>query len=718
MEKNKNRSQSISPRPRANSGGSSRKSAGADMEAVSPQAAGQARAHSVQRPSVWAALQCREIGAGHRGVPSPSQFSRCMRSSEALVSRLRLEHTHAWHDGCVNTISFAQSGRLLISGSDDRHIVMGDWQTGAMLHRWHSGHRNNVFQAKTMPFSNERTLVSCAADGQVRVSEVKDDGEVETRGLVQHRGRAHKLAIDHTSPHLVLSTGEDGYVHQIDTRMGQGATELVRVQGPRKVDAPDGGSVRWNRVVGQNSIALHPANPNYFCTGGDDPICRIWDRRRLPCASHDADNFGYAVGNLAPTHLRRGATSGVSITCAVYSHDGREILASYNDELIYLLDVSSAGAAVPFPYPTSETAGEEERGGGRFINDGDSAARGYLSRYQGHRNRRTVKGVNFMGARSEFVVSGSDCGNVFVWGKESEQVICMHKGDDDVVNCLEPHPHLAILATSGIADDIKVWAPTGEPFADFEAAERQALRNARGRARLPALFSAFGWDGFLGARSSDSASDDSSEEEVRPEDEVDEVYSEDEGREYYDDDDDEDLGIVFGGGVEGMDSSDVDEESEEADDEDDDEEQEEEACARGGVNPPTTKAAEHEAGKNARRQPAAGSDVAKGGLGSTKRKRIDGIGAASGAVCGPREATLTGTEQLLQDVESLGQDSDSSCSVGSSRKDALDSSEAEAGEANEGAGVGATRSARIRRCEKRATEQQRDHRSSKPKKKK
>jgi hypothetical protein len=26
-----------------------------------------------------------------------------------------------------------------------------------------------------------------------------------------------------------------------------------------------------------------------------------------------------------------------------------------------------------------------------------------------------------------------------------------------VVNCLEPHPYLSILATSGIGDDVKVW---------------------------------------------------------------------------------------------------------------------------------------------------------------------------------------------------------------------------------------------------------------------
>lgn len=35
---------------------------------------------------------------------------------------------------------------------------------------FHSGHRNNVFQAKTLPESANKTIVTCAADGQVHFS--------------------------------------------------------------------------------------------------------------------------------------------------------------------------------------------------------------------------------------------------------------------------------------------------------------------------------------------------------------------------------------------------------------------------------------------------------------------------------------------------------------------------------------------------------------------
>ena len=52
-----------------------------------------------------------------------------------------------------------------------------------------------------------------------------------------------------------------------------------------------------------------------------------------------------------------------------------------------------------------------------------------IKRYKGHRNNQTVKGVNFFGSQSEYIVSGSDCGHVFLWDKESEELAQCLKGD-------------------------------------------------------------------------------------------------------------------------------------------------------------------------------------------------------------------------------------------------------------------------------------------------
>lgn len=71
------------------------------------------------------------------------------------------------HGGCVNTVSFNADGNILASGSDDRMVMLWDWDAGAVKLSFHSGHSNNVFQAKFMPYSDDRTIVTCAADGEV-----------------------------------------------------------------------------------------------------------------------------------------------------------------------------------------------------------------------------------------------------------------------------------------------------------------------------------------------------------------------------------------------------------------------------------------------------------------------------------------------------------------------------------------------------------------------
>ncbi len=55
-----------------------------------------------------------------------------------------------------------------------------------------------------------------------------------------------------------------------------------------------------------------------------------------------------------------------------------------------------------------------------------------------------------MGAADEWVVSGSDCGYIYIWDKASGKLQQWLHGDRHVVNCLEPHPTLpTFLATSG-----------------------------------------------------------------------------------------------------------------------------------------------------------------------------------------------------------------------------------------------------------------------------
>ena len=41
-----------------------------------------------------------------------------------------------------------------------------------------------------------------------------------------------------------------------------------------------------------------------------------------------------------------------------------------------------------------------------------------------------VMDVNFFGPQSEYIVSGSDCGHIFFWDKQTEEVVQFLQGDN------------------------------------------------------------------------------------------------------------------------------------------------------------------------------------------------------------------------------------------------------------------------------------------------
>ncbi|ALC49923.1 hypothetical protein Dbus_chrXg1779, partial [Drosophila busckii] len=80
--------------------------------------------------------------------------------------------------------------------------------------------------------------------------------------------------------------------------------------------------------------------------------------------------------------------------------------------------------------------------------------------FKGHRNSRTmVKGACFWG--DDFVMSGSDCGHIFVWERKTGKVIKTLLADQRVVNRVQPHPTLPYMISSGIDYNVKLWAPIG-----------------------------------------------------------------------------------------------------------------------------------------------------------------------------------------------------------------------------------------------------------------
>jgi WD and tetratricopeptide repeat-containing protein 1 len=104
----------------------------------------------------------------------------------------------------------------------------------------------------------------------------------------------------------------------------------------------------------------------------------------------------------------------------------------------------------------------------------------YDQRFCGHCNTTTdFKEANFFGRSNTFIifsfthltlllfvysdgqyiVAGSDDGCIFIWDRTTGVIQRILKGDDSIVNCLQPHPTTCLMATSGIDSVVRLWAP-------------------------------------------------------------------------------------------------------------------------------------------------------------------------------------------------------------------------------------------------------------------
>ncbi|KAK2974306.1 hypothetical protein RJ640_026867 [Escallonia rubra] len=378
------------------------------------------------------------------GELSTRNFSHRLGASEDLVLRLELLRKLEKHRGCVNAVSFNADGEILVSGSDDRRVTLWDWQMGRVKLSFHSGHSNNVFQAKIMPYTEDRTIVTCAADGQVRRAQIPERGQVETKLLGKHQGRVHKLAIEPGSPYIFYTCGEDGVVQHFDLRTGA-ARELFTCYS---VD--DTSRIPINLYT----IAIDPRNPNMFVVAGSDAYARLYDIRKHQWdGSADLDQ---PTDYFCPPHLI--GDEYVGITGLAFSNYS-ELLVSYNDESIYLFTRDMGLGSNPTSASLTSIDSEMKADQNSDDSAADADAKVGPQVYKGHKNCKTVKGVNFFGPKCEYVVSGSDCGRIFIWKKKGGELVRVMEADEQVVNCIECHPHTTLLASSGLEHDIKIWTP-------------------------------------------------------------------------------------------------------------------------------------------------------------------------------------------------------------------------------------------------------------------
>ncbi|XP_064826394.1 DDB1- and CUL4-associated factor 6-like isoform X2 [Oncorhynchus masou masou] len=591
-----------------------------------------------------------------------------------FVQRLKLEATLDVHEGSVNTICWNSTGEYILSGSDDDRLVITNPYSRKVKASITSWHRSNIFSAKFLPQTNDRMIVSAAADGKIFLTNVERGSNMDP--VLQyhcHNGAAYEILTVPSDPHSFLSCGEDGTIRWFDVRVSPGCWQ-TNCKKDILIDC--------RRAV--TSMAISPVESFYLATGCSDSSVRIYDRRMLGTIATGFQTGSGVAGMCARFVPRHLLNKSCRVTSLAYSRDGREVLASYASDYLYLFDPKDdKGRELKGPSqdnkketqqkrlrlrgdwsdtgPLSRPESERERDGesrpgvslmqrmsdmlSRWFEDASEAQNNRGARpqprprvdpaaapqgsglhqeavvlgnpapsqptstasfsssmesprsrrsgmgtgslqpspgepvlsltysdqgepprvrspeqvsdtrqisslsqsevegmgeeptpqppgewmqrfnlrgselgervlrrsaaariqeifrrrkekkeladcetrrigkpsvekvYKGHRNSRTMTNqCCFWG--DQFVLSGSDCGHIFIWDRETGEHLMLLEADQHVINCLQPHPYEPLLATSGIDSNVKIWSPMEEsPSFNRVLAEEVTFRN-------------------------------------------------------------------------------------------------------------------------------------------------------------------------------------------------------------------------------------------------
>ncbi|KZT74391.1 WD40 repeat-like protein [Daedalea quercina L-15889] len=491
---------------------------------------------------------------------------------------------HHGHTGCVNALSWAKNGELLISGGDDTTVRVWRMDSNDSSRDYpfkcetviYTGHRGNVFNAHMLPHSTR--IATVAADRQLRISDVEAavhspryNGETEytssqanVKVLRCHSGRVKRIVTEE-SPDMFLTVAEDGTVRQHDLRVphscasGNCPSPLVRLHHEL------------------STIALSSLTPYQFVVAGEAPYGYLFDRRHAGRVLKeewgippDSDSVTTCVRRFGRVTRGPSESRGYEhITGArMASTNGHEVLLSYSSDAVYLYSthddpapesLGSRSTILPSnpshrqstrsspvgnePATIHQTDAEMEDDIERMTKEDSAMGHEYGSqdahmdedtddddddddaedddedmnnidsgvqdipaastsnvpivypraRFVGACNAETVKDVNFLGPQDEYVVSGSDDGNFFIWRKATSKLHDILEGDGSVVNVIEGHPHLPLVAVSGIDTTVKLFGPAHGPtqFSRLRNAENIVKRNSEDRSRRIDLSSLF-----------------------------------------------------------------------------------------------------------------------------------------------------------------------------------------------------------------------------------
>uniref|UniRef100_A0A9J8CWU2 WD and tetratricopeptide repeats 1 n=1 Tax=Cyprinus carpio carpio TaxID=630221 RepID=A0A9J8CWU2_CYPCA len=238
-------------------------------------------------------------------------FQRHYHVTDPFIKRLGLEAELQGHSGCVNCLEWNERGDLLASGSDDQHAIIWDPFRHTKLITMHTGHAANIFSVKFLPHSEDRILITGAADTKVHVHDLT--AKETTHMFSDHTNRVKRIATAPMWPNTFWSAAEDGVIRK---SMTQSSSAGVHTFCDKQKSIPDG--------AGQYYVAGH-----------------------LPVKLPDYNN---RLRVLVATYV-------------TFSPDGTELLVNMGGEQVYLFDLTFKQRPYTFLLPKKcHTSSEVQNG--------------------------------------------------------------------------------------------------------------------------------------------------------------------------------------------------------------------------------------------------------------------------------------------------------------------------------------------------------------------
>ncbi len=386
-----------------------------------------------------------------------------------LARDMHVSHHLRGHTGCVNSIEFNHDATILLTGSDDTRVGLfatqdKDWRSIAMIP---TAHTRNIFNAVFLPNTNDTQLVSCGLDGNTVLTTLGPDGTYRASAIVAES--------DFMCSSIEISPldGNLAYVSR-----GSGGVAVVDVRNRRSVGEFSVSSAITNRPC--HGLACHPLYPFLLAVGSDSQVVYLCDVRMLPPTGPLSSTAG-RTGRAASTSA--AAASSSSSSAPVTTDGGASFLSICNfqasahaegigglnfsergDRLVVSYksgDVVSYDWTVALPASNRRKLSAETSSGLQLADELNTCKYAQVTEvpakvYRGRENRVTMFKEAAFFADDRYVVSGGDCGNVFVWDAQSCRLVAKCRGDSDVVNGVLTHPALPVVVCCGIDSVAKV----------------------------------------------------------------------------------------------------------------------------------------------------------------------------------------------------------------------------------------------------------------------